>query len=70
MSDEYGYFGSGDEGYAHYVAATGEDGDGPEKSGGGGGRNRPPRRGCGDGTIGCLALVILFLVAIISEIMN
>ncbi|NLG05536.1 MAG: hypothetical protein GX567_17195, partial [Clostridia bacterium] len=25
MSDDYGYFGSGSEGYAHYVAATGED---------------------------------------------
>ena len=25
MSDDYGYFGSDSEGYAHYVAATGED---------------------------------------------
>ncbi len=25
-NDDYGYFGEGDEGYAHYVAASGEDG--------------------------------------------
>lgn len=35
MADDYGYFGSGDEGYAHYVAASGEDRD--PKGGGGGG---------------------------------
>lgn len=29
--DDYGYFGSGDEGYAHYVAASGEDGSEDEK---------------------------------------
>ena len=54
MSDDYGYFGSGDTGYAHYVAASGEDKD--PKGGGGG------NKGGGAPKIGCFGIGMIFLV--------
>jgi len=61
MADDYGYFGSGDEGYAHYVAASGEDKD-PKGSGGGG------NKGGGFPRIGCFGSFMIFIVicAIVS----
>jgi hypothetical protein len=58
MSDDYGYFGNGDEGYAHYVAATGEDKDTQTGSGGGGHNN-----GGGGSNVGCWAVVVIMIIA-------
>lgn len=59
--DDYGYFGQGDEGYAHYITESGnkEDLDG---SGGGPPSKRP--RPSSKGPIGCL--VVLGILAILS----
>lgn len=57
MSDDYGYFGSGSEGYAHYAAASGEDQD--KKSSGGGGNKGGRKPGCG-----VIALVLIILYAL------
>ncbi|GAB1476364.1 hypothetical protein MASR2M70_11980 [Bacillota bacterium] len=68
-NDDYGYFGSGDEGYAHYVAASGEDGGEDEKNGGGGGggRGRPPGNK-GFGKIGwIIVLGVLIIYAILTR---
>ncbi|MFA5531217.1 MAG: hypothetical protein WDA11_11180 [Thiohalomonadaceae bacterium] len=63
--DDYGHFGSGAEGYAHYVAASGEDGSGDGKNGGGGGR---PPGNRGSGKIGWLiALVILVIYTLMTR---
>jgi len=65
--DDYGYFGSGDEGYAHYVAASGEDGSKDEKQGKGGGRS-PGNKGSGKGKIGwLLVLVVLIIYAVLTR---
>ena len=61
MSEDYGYFGSGSEGYAQYVAASGE---GKDKKGGGGGGNKGGRKsGCG-----VIALVLLVLYALFQMV--
>ena len=61
MSDDYGYFGSGSEGYAHYVAATGED----EYRGGGGKRPKGKQPG------GCFwVLVVIVVLAGLSLLLD
>ena len=57
MPDDYGYFGTGDTGYAHYVAASGDDKIGNEGGGGGGGSHKG---GSGSGC-GCYAAIAIFL---------
>lgn len=62
MSEEdYGYFGSGDEGYAHYITETGDKED--LNGTGGGPRGKRPNPGS-KGPIGCL--VVLGILAILS----
>ena len=51
MSDDYGYFGKGTEGYVHYMQAFNESNKG------GGGGSRPPSGG------GCLSAIIKLSVA-------
>ncbi len=67
MSDDYGYFGSGDAGYNQYIAASGEDKD--SKGGGNGGGGRGPNKG---GTkIGCFTvLAIIFALAAIGTLFD
>ena len=59
MADDYGYFGSGDTGYAHYVAASGEDKI--PKGGGGNNGGGLPKIGCFGST-----MIFLFICFIIS----
>ncbi|MEI6820534.1 MAG: HFLK protein [Bacteroidota bacterium] len=71
MADDYGYFGSGDAGYAHYVAASGEDRD-PKNGGNGGGPKKGggPNRGR-DSMIGCLGILLIFaFLAIIGNLVD
>lgn len=53
--DDYGYFGKGLTGYAHYIQALKESG-----SGGGGRRGRG---GCGSGLLVMIMIVIIGLFA-------
>lgn len=57
MSDDYGYFGSDDEGYAHYTDATERPDDGAEETGG------PKSIGCGTAFL-IAVVVITFLSAV------
>lgn len=64
MSEDYGYFGSGDAGYAQYVATSGEDRD-PKGSGGGG------NKGGGQPKIGCFTVLgILFVIGVIGMLFD
>lgn len=56
MADDYGYFGHGDEGYAHYVAESGDDKVGKGRSGNGGGNN-----GNNTGCFIAFAIIIILL---------
>lgn len=51
--DDYGYFGNGSTGYAHYTQAV--------KDAGGGGGNR----GGGDGKGGCLTLILMVFMVLL-----
>lgn len=64
MPDDYGYFGSGDEGYAHYVAASGEDRD--PKGGSGG------NKGGGFPSIDCFGslMIFIFFVPLLACLIN
>jgi len=62
MSDDYGYFGSGSEGYAHYVASSGEDKE--NKSGGGGGNSG------GRKPTGCALIAgVLFIAYVLFQLL-
>lgn len=63
MSDDYGYFGTGDAGYNQYIAASGEDRD--PKGGGGRGPNKSGPK------IGCFTiLAIIFAIAAIITLLD
>lgn len=53
MSNDYGHFGKGIEGYSHYVQSLEDKG----KGGGGGGR--------GGGNEGCAAYIISFIAIVL-----
>ena len=57
--DDYGYFGDGDEGYAHYIAASGEDG--AEENDEGGHQRVKVNNGC---------LVAIFIALVIVAIIK
>ena len=57
MSDDYGYFGKGTEGYIHYMQAQGES---SRKNGGGG------KRG---GNGGCLSTLLILCVLVIAPLL-
>lgn len=66
MANDYGYFGSGSTGYAHYKQAFDRNFGG---SGGGGGGHRPPQRNNGNNNggdnSGCgIPLLIAVVVAV------
>lgn len=50
-AQDYGYFGKGSDGYAHYMTARNRN------FGSGGG-------GCGDGCIGCLSSLIILIIVL------
>ena len=70
MANDYGYFGSGSTGYAHYKQAFDRNFGG---SGGGGGGHRPPQRnngnnnGGGDNS-GCGILLPIAVVVAVAWI--
>lgn len=67
MSDDYGYFGTGDAGYNQYIAASGEDRD---SKGGGNGSGGGPQKG-GRPKIGCFTiLAIIFVLAAIGTLFD
>lgn len=57
MNDDYGYFGSDSEGYAHYTDAV------EEKNDNGGGGDGPKPIGCGTGI-----LIVVVIITILSAI--
>jgi len=59
MSDDYGYFGKGTDGYIHYMQSF----NASSNKGNGGGGKRPPS-GCGCLTliVGIIAVVMLVVV--------
>ena len=59
MSDDYGYFGSGSEGYAHYNEAVNESQKSINNGGG---------KGNGGGNGGCLTSVIMIICVIAAVI--
>lgn len=54
--DDYGYFGKGLTGYAHYMQAL-------KESGSGGGGRRRGKGGCGSGLLIIFIIIILGLVS-------
>lgn len=61
MSDDYGYFGKGTEGYIHYMQSFNEN----FGNGKGGGGKRPPKSGCLTQIIGIISIVVIILVILI-----
>ena len=57
MADDYGYFGKGTTGYAHYMQAVNSTHGGG--SGGGGNNNGGGGDGC---ATGCLLVVVVILI--------
>lgn len=60
MANDYGYFGSGSTGYAHYKQSFDRNFGG---SGGGGGN-----RNSGDGSSGCGTLLFIVAVAVVAAL--
>lgn len=58
MANDYGYFGSGSTGYAHYMKSFDRNFGG---SGGGGGN-----RNSGSGGSGCGPLLLIIVVAVVT----
>ena len=59
--EDYGYFGEGDEGYAHYIAASGEDESDPDNE------NDHYKEKSNNGCLIAL-LIILFILALINAL--
>lgn len=66
---DYGYFGTGSTGYAHYKTAFDRNFGGSGGSGGSGGGKKPGggEDGCGCGCLSCIVVAFLFLAALFSR---